>query len=54
MVTLDELLFKKLEDFRFEHRFESKSEAASALIRLGFEQLENRKDPSNPKPREDG
>lgn len=36
-VTLDDDLYKELEDFRFENRFESKSEAMTFLIRLGLE-----------------
>lgn len=36
-VTLDDDLYKELEDFRFENRFESKSEAMTFLIRSGLD-----------------
>lgn len=36
-VTLDDDLYKELEDFRFENRFESKSEAVTFLIRSGLD-----------------
>lgn len=39
-VSVDDELFKKIEDFRFEHRFQTRSEATVELIRLGLEQLE--------------
>ena len=38
-VSVDEELFKQIEDFRFEHRFQTRSEATVALIRLGLEAL---------------
>lgn len=39
-VSVDTELFQKIEDFRFEHRFQTRSEATAELIRLGLEQLE--------------
>lgn len=38
-VSVDNELFQKIEDFRFENRFQTRSEATVALIRLGLEQL---------------
>lgn len=38
-VSVDDDLFKKIEDFRFEHRYQTRSEATVELIRLGLEAL---------------
>ena len=38
-ITLDEELFKEVEDFRFEHRFQNRNDATIALIRLGLEAI---------------
>lgn len=39
-VTVDEELLKKIDDFRFENRYPSRSAATLDLIRLGIESLE--------------
>ena len=39
-VSVDSELFQKIEDFRFEHRFQTRSEATVELIRLGLEALQ--------------
>ena len=39
-VSVDNDLFQKIEDFRFERRFQTRSEATVELIRLGLEALE--------------
>lgn len=39
-VSVDPELFRRIEDFRFEHRFQTRSEATVELIRLGLEALE--------------
>ena len=39
-VTVDEALLKRIDDFRFENRYPSRSAATLQLIRLGIEQLE--------------
>ena len=39
MISVDDEMFNAIEDFRFEHRFQTRSEATTALIRLGLEQL---------------
>ena len=38
-VSVDEDLFRKIKDFRFEKRFQTRSEATVELIRLGLEAL---------------
>ena len=45
-VSVDPELFQKIEDFRFEHRFQTRSEATVELIRLGLEALERGKNAS--------
>lgn len=39
MISVDEEMFNAIEDFRFERRFQTRSEATTELIRLGLEQL---------------
>ncbi|MBO4838700.1 MAG: hypothetical protein J5493_04955 [Lachnospiraceae bacterium] len=39
-VSVDPELFQRIEDFRFEHRYQTRSEATVELIRLGLESLE--------------
>lgn len=41
-VSLDDELFNKVEDFRFEHRYQTRSEATVELIRLGLEAVEKK------------
>ncbi len=41
-VSVDPELFQRIEDFRFERRFQTRSEATVELIRLGLEALENK------------
>ena len=38
-VSVDPELFQRIEDFRFEHRYQTRSEATVELIRLGLESL---------------
>ena len=38
-VSVDQELFQQIEDFRFERRFQTRSEATVELIRLGLEAL---------------
>lgn len=40
-VSVDNDLFKKIEDFRFKNRFQTRSESTVELIRLGLEALKN-------------
>lgn len=37
MISVDDNMFEAIEDFRFEHRFQTRSEATTELIRLGLE-----------------
>ena len=41
-ITVDDELFQKIEDFRYENRFPSRSEATLELIRLGLEALKEK------------
>lgn len=43
-VSVDNELFQQIEDFRFEHRFQTRSEATVELIRLGLESLMKEQD----------
>lgn len=45
-VSVDNELFKQIEDFRFEHRYQTRSEATVELIRLGLETLNQEQDVS--------
>ena len=36
-ITFDEDLFERLEDYRFENRFSSRSKAVVELVRLGLD-----------------
>lgn len=38
-VSVDDEMFKAIENFRFENRFQTRSAATVELIRLGLEQL---------------
>ena len=42
-VSVDEDLFQQIEDFRFTHRFQTRSEATVELIKLGLKQLKKEK-----------
>ena len=39
-VSVDRELFERIETFRFEHRYQTRSEATVELIRAGLEQIE--------------
>lgn len=39
MITVDDELFQDIEDFRFERRFQNRSEAALYLLQLGLEKI---------------
>ena len=40
MISVDNDMFDKIENFRFEKRFQTRSEATAELIRLGLESIE--------------
>lgn len=44
-VSVDKEMFQQIEDFRFAHRYQTRSEATVELIRLGLESLEGEKTP---------
>lgn len=41
MISVDEEMFKEIEDFRFKNRYDTRSKATAELIRLGLEQLKS-------------
>ena len=46
MISVDDDMFKAIEDFRFENRYQTRSEATAELIRLGLEALKKEKSES--------
>lgn len=54
-VSVDDEMFQRIEDFRFEHRFQTRSEATVELIRLGLAALdaEQKKHPEQAPVQED-
>lgn len=38
-ITVDDSLYRKIEDFRFERRMKSQSKAVNALMEIGFDAL---------------
>lgn len=38
-ISVNNELFQQIEDFRFDNRYQTRSEATVALIRLGLEQV---------------
>ena len=48
-VSVDEELFQRIEDFRFERRFQTRSEATVELIQLGLEAIEQLQSDCNKK-----
>lgn len=53
-VTVDEELMQKIDDYRFENRFPSRSAATLELIRLGMEALKKNQEASKKSPQETG
>lgn len=51
-VSVDNDMFQKIEDFRFENRYQTRSEATVELIRLGLKVIEKQK--KEEKKEEDG
>ena len=43
-VSVDEALFKQIDDFRFENRFNTRSQATVELIRRGLEVVQKEKE----------
>ena len=46
MISVDDDMFKAIEDFRFERRYQTRSEATAELIRLGPEQIKKEQEES--------
>lgn len=46
-VSVDEELFKQIEDFRYKNRYATRSSATCELIRRGLESLKDPKAPSS-------
>lgn len=44
MISVDSDMFRAIEDFRFENRFQTRSEATAELIRLGLEQIKRERE----------
>lgn len=42
-ISVTDEMFEAIEDFRFENRFNTKSDATSELIRLGLEVIKKKK-----------
>ncbi len=53
-VTVDEELLKRIDDFRFENRYPSRSAATLELIRLGMETIEKQNEAKGKGYAEDG
>lgn len=43
-ITLDDEMFKEIEDFRFEQRFQTRNQATTELIRLGLEAIKKERE----------
>ncbi|MCM1258410.1 MAG: ribbon-helix-helix domain-containing protein [Roseburia sp.] len=46
-VSVDDELFQRIEDFRYEHRYQTRSQATVELIRLGLEALKKQQSEEN-------
>lgn len=46
-VSVDDELFQRIEDFRYEHRYQTRSQATVELIRLGLEALKKEQTEKN-------
>ena len=45
-ITLDEELFKEVEDFRFERRYQTRNQVTVELIRLGLAEIKKQQESS--------
>ena len=46
-ITVDDELFKQIEDFRFNNRFQNRNDAMIALVRLGLQAAEKEEKEKN-------
>lgn len=44
MISVDDEMFTAIEDYRFENRFQTRSEATTELIRLGLEYTQKKQE----------
>ena len=51
-VSVDDELFQRIEDFRFENRYQTRSQATVELIRLGLESLKREQEAQKAAPQE--
>ncbi len=49
-ITLDDDMFKEVENFRFEHRYQTRNQATIELIRLGLETVKGQEKERKNKP----
>lgn len=49
-ITLDDDMFKEVENFRFEHRYQTRNQATIELIRLGLETVKGQEKGRKNKP----
>ena len=49
-ITLDDKMFKEIEDFRFEQRYPNRNQATIELIRLGLEAMKKQQEEQKNKP----
>lgn len=54
MISVDDDMFSAIEDFRFEKRFQTRSEATAELIRLGLEALKREQREAEPTSKDKG
>lgn len=46
-ISVDKELFKRIENYRFEQRFQTRSEATVEIIKIGLETIEKNKSNAN-------
>lgn len=47
MISVDDEMFNAIEDFRFGHRYQTRSQATAELIRLGLEVIHKSENQEN-------
>jgi len=43
MISVDDSMFEEIENYRFENRFQTRSEATAELLRIGLQQIRKQK-----------
>jgi len=49
MISVDDATYKEIEDFRFERRYQTRSEATAELIRIGLDTIKKQESKSKQK-----